>query len=37
MVSAVSVEGYASPVVFPGDAGRIDDTQKKPDDTPKAP
>jgi len=36
-VSAVSAEGYASPVVFPGDAGRFDDTQKKPDDTPKAP
>jgi hypothetical protein len=30
-VSAVSAEGYASPVVFPGDAGRFDDTaQTKP-------
>ena len=36
-VSAVSAEGYASPIVFPGDAGRFDDTQKKPDDAPKAP
>ena len=25
-VSAVSAEGYASPVVFPGDAGRFDDS-----------
>jgi Zn-dependent M28 family amino/carboxypeptidase len=25
-VSAVSAEGYASPIVFPGDAGRFDDT-----------
>jgi len=30
-VSAVSADGYASPVVFPGDAGRFDDTaQTKP-------
>ena len=25
-VSAVSADGYASPIVFPGDAGRFDDT-----------
>ena len=36
-VSAVSAEGYASPIVFPGDAGRFDDTRKKPDEAPKAP
>jgi Zn-dependent M28 family amino/carboxypeptidase len=35
-VSAVSAEGYASPVVFSGDAGRFDDSQKKPDEAPKA-
>jgi hypothetical protein len=34
-VSAVSADGYASPVVFPGDAGRFDDSQKKPDDAQK--
>ena len=34
-VSAVSAEGYASPVVFPGDAGRFDDTQKKPKEATK--
>ena len=27
-VSSVSAEGYASPVVFPGDAGRFDDVAK---------
>jgi len=27
-VSAVSADGYASPVVFPGDAGRFDDNAK---------
>ena len=35
-VSAVSADGYASPVVFPGDAGRFDDT-KSAGDTNKAP
>ena len=35
-VSAVSADGNASPIVFPGDAGRFDDSQKKPDDAPKA-
>lgn len=34
-VSAVSADGYASPIVFPGDAGRFDDSQKKPDEPPK--
>jgi Zn-dependent M28 family amino/carboxypeptidase len=34
-VSAVSAEGYASPVVFPGDAGRFDDAQKKADEASK--
>ncbi|HJT99420.1 MAG TPA: M20/M25/M40 family metallo-hydrolase [Rhodanobacteraceae bacterium] len=28
-VSAVSADGYASPVVFPGDAGRFDDSAAK--------
>jgi Zn-dependent M28 family amino/carboxypeptidase len=36
-VSSVSADGHASPVVFPGDAGRFDDTQKKPDDAQKKP
>ena len=35
-VSAVAADGYASPVVFPGDAGRFDESQKKPDEAPKA-